>query len=158
MPADIRIRGAIMEDAIAIAILSDQLFQEDAGERDPTMNLGWARQHGQSYFEQLIAGERRICFVAEAGNEVIAYLAGYLHGPGEVRPIISAELESMFVQRPWRSTGVGSQLIDAFLAWARAEGASRMSVTAYASNARAVAFYQRAGFQPRSVILEKIIS
>ncbi len=53
--------------------------------------------------------------------------------------------------------GVGERLVGEFLAWARERGAERASVTAYADNGCAIRFYERYGFRPRSVSLERRI-
>ena len=52
------------------------------------------------------------------------------------------------------AAGVGAALVAEFFEWARARGAQRAAVTAYAANDRAIAFYARNGFQPRSLHLE----
>lgn len=49
--------------------------------------------------------------------------------------------------------GVGSRLVEAFLAWSRERGAERFHVSAYAANASAIRFYRRHGFVPLSVEL-----
>jgi GNAT superfamily N-acetyltransferase len=54
-----------------------------------------------------------------------------------------------------RSAGIGALLVDEFAAWARDAGASTLQVTAYAANDRALAFYERIGFTPRSVVLAR---
>ena len=53
------------------------------------------------------------------------------------------------------STGLRwAELANQFLKWAREKGAERVSVTAYAANERAIAFYERLGFEPRNLSLE----
>ncbi len=68
-----------------------------------------------------------------------------------------AELESMYVREGYRDRGVGARLVDEFLGWAGSRGAELASVVAYATNERAIRFYQRSGFRPRSVSLEREI-
>jgi GNAT superfamily N-acetyltransferase len=46
-------------------------------------------------------------------------------------------------------------LVEAFLEWVSQRGVERVSVTAYAANEGAVAFYQRLGFRPRNITLER---
>ena len=66
-----------------------------------------------------------------------------------------AVLESIRVDPGARGTGVGTRLVEHFLAWARAKGAKRASVTAYAANDGAQRFYRRHGFAPMSVMLRR---
>jgi GNAT superfamily N-acetyltransferase len=60
----------------------------------------------------------------------------------------------MYVQQPWRSQDVGRQFAEACIQWATHQGAQRMSVTTYATNTRAITFYQAFGFEPQSLSLE----
>lgn len=147
------VRQARAEDVGAIVGLSDGLFREDSGRRDPTMNHGWAREHGEGYFGDLVRQPAYLVLVAEAAGELVGYLAGLRAGPGHLRMVPSAELESMFVAPAWRGRGVGAELARAFLAWAREHGAAWVQVTAYSANAEARAFYERLGFGDHSVTL-----
>ncbi len=65
-----------------------------------------------------------------------------------------AELESLYVEEAYRSQGVGRQLAQRFLEWAREQGVERMKGTAYVANERAVVFYRKTGFVPKSLTLE----
>lgn len=151
---EVQIRQANDTDLVAIVELNYGLFQEDAGQRDQSMNLEWPKQHGMEYFQQLLTGTKSICFVAVTDAETVGYLAGYVRDPNDLHFIKSAELESMFVLPAWRSQQVGSQLVQTFLEWARARGVQSISVSAYAANERAITFYQSHGFKPKNLILE----
>ncbi|MFO7168058.1 MAG: GNAT family N-acetyltransferase [Chloroflexota bacterium] len=149
----INIRRAAEADVGAIVALNDQLFQEDSGTRDPLVNHAWAREHGAAYFGGMLERASYICLVAEAQGAVIGYLAGHTRDANDYRPAITAELESICVAPAWRSRGAGEQLVRAFLSWAQERGAAFVTVTAYAANERALAFYARAGFTPHTVTL-----
>jgi ribosomal protein S18 acetylase RimI-like enzyme len=151
---DFQIRRATSSDVPAVVELNDGLFHEDAAQRDPLVNLDWAKQYGVEHFASMVAGESSTCFVATAGGDVVGYLAARIEPASAFRPVITADLESIFVKEPYRDRQVGERLVRAFMEWARAAGAQRMIVTAYAANQRAVAFYQRAGFAPQSLTLE----
>ncbi|MEM8533250.1 MAG: GNAT family N-acetyltransferase [Chloroflexota bacterium] len=152
--SEVQIRQANDTDLTAIVELNYGLFQEDAGQRDPSMNLEWPRQHGMEYFRDMLTGTKSVCFVAVTDAETVGYLVGYVREPNDLCLIKSAELESMFVLPAWRSRQVGSQLFQTFLIWARERGAQSISVSAYAANERAIAFYQSHGFKPKNLILE----
>ncbi len=59
----------------------------------------------------------------------------------------TAELLSMWVDPAARGHGVGEALVDAVLAWARAEGHRRVMLDVKNGNASAIALYRRAGFE-----------
>ncbi len=58
----------------------------------------------------------------------------------------AAEVEGLFVERSHRRRGVGGALIEACLAWAGNAGASTVRLEVRASNAAALALYERHGF------------
>jgi ribosomal protein S18 acetylase RimI-like enzyme len=144
----------LSQDTPVIVALNNALFQEDAGQRDPFMNLDWPRQEGEAYFTRHMSSQKSIVLLAESEGEAIGYLVGYLKSSSTLRPVKMAELESMYVKKTYRNEGVGEQLANKFLEWARKHGVERVSVTAYATNERAIAFYQRLGFLPKSLTLE----
>jgi [ribosomal protein S18]-alanine N-acetyltransferase len=62
-----------------------------------------------------------------------------------------AELESVVVHRDHRRRGIGSTLLAACMAWAANAGASTLRLEVRASNAAALALYQRHGFSTTGV-------
>lgn len=151
----VQIREANSADVAKIVELSSALFREDAGERDPFMNLAWPRQEGREYFATLLARSDSLCLLAIYAGQVVGYLVGRTNEESNLRPVKIAELESMYVCRSYRDRGVGARLIKKFLEWGEAWGAQRASVTAYATNERAIRFYERSGFKPKSLSMEK---
>lgn len=149
-----KIRQAGKDDVDAIVELNYALFQEDAGQRDPFMNLNWPREEGEKHFSRLVSDGDSLCLLAEYDGEVVGYLVGYMREKSSLRPVQIAELESMYVKKMFRGRGVGTELADRFLKWAKAKKAERVSVTAYAANKGAIAFYERLGFEARNLSLE----
>lgn len=148
-----KIKRATQDNINDIVKLSHALFQEDAGQRDRTVNLEWAIAHGHDYFSKFIGQEQKICLVATVAEAVVGYLAGYVSDASSYRLVKTAELESMFIQKPYRSQGTGTALAHNFIQWAKENGAETMTVTAYAANQPAVHFYQSLGFTPKQVTL-----
>jgi ribosomal protein S18 acetylase RimI-like enzyme len=151
---DVRIRTADLEDIGILVRLNIPLFHEDAGQRDPFTNLNWPETQGDEHFTERVTDKHSQCLLAETDDQVIGYLAGYVNEQTELRPIQVAELESMYVREDYRSQGVGTNLTTAFLEWASAQGADRASVSAFAANERAIAFYRRLGFEAKTLSLE----
>ncbi len=65
------------------------------------------------------------------------------------------EVDSMFVEERFRGRGIGSELIRHALAWMESLGASSKVVTVAHANGQALAFYQRFGFRPRTILLQQ---
>jgi GNAT superfamily N-acetyltransferase len=152
--ADVRVRVARAEDIPGLVASSAALFAEDAGTRDPTMNVDWPHQHGHLRFTETIGDPDRLILVVDAGGEVVGHLTGVLNEGTAYRPVTIATLASLYVRPAHRSGGVGADLVRAFRDWARDRGADRVAVTAYAANTSALRFYQREGFIPHTVTLE----
>lgn len=149
----VKIRKAEQSDVEAIVGFSYALFQEDAGQRDPSMNLEWAKENGAAYFSELIASDKNIGLLALVEDNVIGYLVGRVREATSLSLIKKADLESMFVEEQYRGQGVGAQLAQMFLKWAIEQGVEQITVTAYAANERAIAFYQGLGFKPKNLTL-----
>jgi GNAT superfamily N-acetyltransferase len=129
------------------------LFQEDGGRHDPFLDTGWPTREGASYYAGLVDDPDCLLAVARDGEHVVGHLVGKLVGPDSIRLARFAVLESMRVQPMARGQGVGSRLVEEFLAWARQRQAVQASVTAYAANNSARRFYARHGFAPASVTM-----
>jgi ribosomal protein S18 acetylase RimI-like enzyme len=111
---EVNIRRAEEKDTGEIVELSYALFQEDAGQRDPLMNLNWPREEGDEYYSRLVSGDHSVCFLAEMEGKPVGYLVGYATDATSLRPIKLAELESMFVHQEFRGQGTGTALANEF--------------------------------------------
>jgi len=155
-PSDtVHIRPATTRDRPHLVRLCTGLFREDGGVHDPSTVVDWPVVHGEAYFRDLAIGSHGTCWVAEDAGGVCGYLVGRMRPPSDTRNARVAELEEMYVAPSSRGAGIGARLVDAFFAWALANGADRAAVTAFARNERALDFYHRRGFAPRSVSLER---
>lgn len=148
------IRLASVDDLPAVVTLSGGLFAEDGGLRDAYLDVDWPAREGHRYYGAVLNTRDAACWVAVQDGRPVGYLVARVNGPYPTRPIKVAELESVFVESDQRGRGVGAGLVAAFTRWAAGAGAHRMAVTAYASNERAIAFYRRHGFEPKSLSLE----
>jgi GNAT superfamily N-acetyltransferase len=156
-PNPFTIRSAVPADAVVVARLNAGLFAEDSARHDPGVDQGWPAREGARYFAELLGSDRAAGWLALDGDTPIGYAAGRLAGPHDLRPAVRADLESIYVVPDRRSDGVGAALVAEFATWAQARGAVELSVTAYAANERALAFYARHGFAARSVVLARAI-
>ncbi len=133
---------------------SRALFAEDAGTRDPSIDIDWPREHGPRRFAAGIDDPDRLLLVADRDGEVVGHLTGAVAGASAMRPVGVATLVGMYVLPAYRGERIGERLIREFTVWAREKGAELAEVTAYSSNAGARRFYERNGFAEKSVTLE----
>jgi [ribosomal protein S18]-alanine N-acetyltransferase len=83
----------------------------------------------------------RCCLVAANGDSLTGFaVASWL------RQETAAEVEGLMVGHDYRRRGIGSALIEACMAWAANAGALSIRLEVRASNAAALALYQRHGF------------
>ena len=148
------IRPALAADLDPIVRLSTQLFREDAGTRDPTVDQTWPAEEGAEYFDRLIGADGSCVLVAEHNGMIVGYVAGHRGAVSSISRVPIARLESISVDPAARDSGVGGALAEAFIAWAREHEAAQVRVTAYAANENAVRFYRRLGFAPHELTLE----
>ncbi|WP_020658718.1 GNAT family N-acetyltransferase [Amycolatopsis benzoatilytica] len=129
------------------------LFAEDGGRRDPLLDTSWPAREGQPYYGELADDPNALCLLAfptgEPAAAAIGHLVGRLRRHDPLRPgTVAGVLESMRVAPGHRRSGLGTALADEFAAWARDNAADYLSVTAYAANESALAFYRARGFVP----------
>ncbi|WP_344921298.1 GNAT family N-acetyltransferase [Streptosporangium oxazolinicum] len=153
----VAVRPGTIADVDGIVACSSALFVEDAGARDPALNVNWPEEHGRARFVDALGDPERLVMVAEDGDRIVGHLTGSLSGPTAMRPVTVATLGSMYVQPSYRSQGIGARLVEEFRTWARQQGARYAGVTAYASNEAAVRFYRTNGFAVQSTVLETVL-
>ncbi|MFS1300448.1 GNAT family N-acetyltransferase [Streptosporangium longisporum] len=153
----VAVRPGTIADLDEIVACSSALFAEDAGTRDPALNVNWPKEHGRARFADALEDPSRLVMVAEDGDRIVGHLTGALSEPTPMRPVTVATLGSMYVQPPYRDRGIGTRLVEEFRRWARMHGARYAGVTAYASNEGAVRFYRKNGFAVQSTVLETVL-
>jgi ribosomal protein S18 acetylase RimI-like enzyme len=150
-----RVRPATSDDLDTLVELAGALFREDAGTRDVSVDVGWPIAQGRPYYAGLIDDGRSIVVLIQT-TCVVGFLIGRLAPRDPLRPdVVNAELESMYVIPEARSRGGGRLLVEQFGRWTATHGATHTTVTAYATNPRALRFYRALGFEDRKVTLER---
>ncbi|MBB5962872.1 GNAT family N-acetyltransferase [Planomonospora venezuelensis] len=152
------VRPAGAGDLDGVVACSAALFAEDAGTRDPALNVNWPREYGEATFANAVGDPDRLVLVADDGGRVIGHLTGSLSGPTPMRPVMVATLGSVYVQPHYRGRKIGARLVEEFRSWARGHGAQYAGVTAYASNEAAARFFERNGFAMHSVVRETVLT
>ena len=93
------------------------------------------------------AGVDGATFIAEHGGRWLGIATGLARDP-DVPDDPRPELVGMFVAAEARGHGLGAALVDAVAGWARARGASGLTLWVTVTNTPAVALYDRCGFRP----------
>jgi GNAT superfamily N-acetyltransferase len=91
------------------------------------------------------AGGNVVTIVAEQDGRLVAMASGLGSGP-ETQDGSQPTMVGVFVERTARRQGVGVALIETIVGWARARGATRLTVWITADNEPAHALYRRCDF------------
>ncbi len=150
----IEIRRATAEDVPAVAALEQELVHGDAV-GDPYLVREPSRHDVEEQLRKVVAGDWGICLVATHEGQVIGYLSGGHKDSPRWRPVGATEIHALYLRDAFRGLGIGARLVAAFVRWSERRGAEVVEVGAFASNTRALAFYEREGFRPTLVHLEK---
>lgn len=151
------VREATHEDISTLVEFSTQLSQEDGKQHGQAINHDWAQDHGSETFARSIDSSISNILVAEGEGKLVGSLHGYIQYTPSWRSTPIAIIISIYTNPDYRGQGVGSSLIFAFQSWATEQGATRLAVSAFASNHAAIRFYERHGFQPFELTLEKTL-
>ena len=100
------------------------------------------------------SGSNSTLLLAEADGSVV----GLIGLVGELLPEEShVGTFGVSVDKHWRSRGVGGALIEALVAWAGEHGITRIQGFVWATNTRALDFYERHGFEREGVCRRAIV-
>ncbi len=149
----VTIRTAQHGDLDDLVLLESALFAVDAVVHETLADSTWPDREARHDFEALFANDRCVVFVAEdQSGTVVGHLVAYLATSSPTRlPVTYAVLRSMYVRNADQRHGIGSALVERFVAWARDRGCTEAHVDAYAANHRAHTFYESLRFVPRSL-------
>ena len=150
------IQKATINDLKYIQELNLQLFKKEYREYDPLLNLNWTfGQNGVDYFKKRIFGRNSCMFIASVRGKIIGYLCGSLTKKKSYRmPILTADLENIFVLEKYRSNGTGQGLYQEFQKWCFLKKVKKIYVNAYFKNKRAIKFYKTNKFKECLLNLE----
>ena len=118
-----------------------------------------ARDHGVSYrHEQLVDEDSRL-WVAEGAGERGGWL-GYVRASISSPPPVfdrgsTLSVGELYVVPEARGEGVADALLDRAVDWGEERDCERVGLSVNAGNDRARAFYERCGFEPRRLKLDR---
>lgn len=153
MPIGISIRQAVPGDEISLGVVGAATFLESYSETIPGADLiaHCRKEHAPEVYRGYITSNdpKYACWIAEyTGTRApIGYaVTSAVEAPTEGKPD-DIELKRIYVFSKYQGTGTGRELMLRALAHGKDIGANRMLLGTYDQNHRAVAFYERAGFE-----------
>jgi phosphinothricin acetyltransferase len=135
----VTVRPAVMHDADAICTIqnqgiADRMATLDTTPRAPDDTRAWLAERGP----------RHPVLVADVEGAVVGWASLNRFNP---RPAYDYVADfSVYVERGWRGTGVGRELLARLVDRARDIGFHKMVLAAMAFNTAGIALYTRAGF------------
>lgn len=108
----------------------------------------------ESYLRECIQ-EKRL-FVAKVGDisaGFVLFRTWKTGGPGNV-PRKIMDIDSIAVDAPFRSQGIGTQMMAELRVLAKAFGCTDLQLSVYPQNDEAVSFYQKCGFTIRNINMQ----
>ena len=144
---EIRVRVATPADAAAICTIYNQGIEDriatlETEFRTPEERRQWLASRSP----------RHPVIVAAAGGEVVGW--GSLNPYNPRRAYDCVVDFSVYVERRWRSKGVGSLLLPRLIELAREHGFHKMVLSAFPPNEAGMALYKKFGFRTVGIMKE----
>jgi len=103
-------------------------------------------------FTQILQDKQAILLIAEQNNKTVGYCLGFIHATFYANGTV-AWLEEIMVQKPFRRTGIGSELLRTF----EQEAKSKACKLAALATRRAADFYCANGYEESAVYFRKLL-
>jgi GNAT superfamily N-acetyltransferase len=150
-PDAITFRAARPDDAVCLGVLSTQVFLDTYATQGirPAIAREARQCLSEEVFAEILAHPRSAILLAEIAGHQVGF-AQLTHDrthallPPEAR---AAELNRLYVLRPFLGKGIGKELLARTEILARAQGADLLWLTAWTGNAHALRFYEAQRYQ-----------
>lgn len=138
------IRSALLSDAASLSDFASRQFRATYSADTPASDL-------EAYISKSFTVEKQSDEITTSDSDVLIAIIdekiiGYAHVKFQAGVTRSALLNRIYVEQSWKGKAVGSALLTEVIGKVRGMGADRIKLTVYERNARAVAFYKKAGF------------
>jgi ribosomal protein S18 acetylase RimI-like enzyme len=146
----LELRRGVLADAPVLADFAARTFAETFGpaNRPEDLSAYLAKAYGVPQQSRELADPDYITLLIGNGSELVAYAQVRRHSPppcvSEPAPI---ELYRFYVERTWQGRGLAPRLMDAVYDAAAALGGRTLWLGVWERNHRAIAFYEKCGFQ-----------
>ena len=123
----------------------------------PDLFRSGAQKYNEAALGELLRDECRPIFIAEESGRVLGY-AFCIHKVTENNPILRDRrelyIDDLCVDENRRGGGVGKQLYERVLAYAREQKFDAVTLNVWCGNDSAMRFYEKAGLRPRNIHME----
>jgi len=149
--AEPRIRALRADEATPYSAFAERLFRETYTDGYDPADIDEYVAHAFSPLQQwreLTEPGGRVLVIEDSRNGLL----GFAHlrqspAPPPLGNRHAVEISRFYVDRPWHGHGIARVLMSACIAEARSRGADALWLLVYQHNPRAVAFYEKSGFQ-----------
>jgi diamine N-acetyltransferase len=150
-PDELTYRPATPSDALCLSVLATQVFLDTYATQGirPAIAREVRQYLSEEAFAEILSHPRRAILLAEIEDHLVGF-AQLAHDQTHERlppEAPAAELNRLYVQRPFLGRGLGKELLARAETLARLEGADLLWLTAWTGNAPALRFYEAQGYQ-----------
>ena len=117
-----------------------------------------AQKYDEQALQALLQDEKRPIFIAEEGGRVLGYCFCVwkdYRGSGVQTDRVELYIDDLCVDEGCRGRGVASALYRHVTAFARDRGCAFITLNVWCGNDGAMAFYEKMGLRPRSIMMEQ---
>lgn len=134
--------------------LNNQVFESDS-KNDEDLKLDWAfTKEGVKYYKDLASGKYGKCMIAWEEDTPVGYIAMAVKDFG-YRKSKYIEIENIGVDPKYRSRGIGKLLMKEAKKWAKTKKATKLYLSVFFKNKRALSFYKSLGFYEIAIEMDK---
>jgi diamine N-acetyltransferase len=143
------VRRAEPADAARLAALAERTFRASFSSFNTRENMDahCAKAYGEAIQASEIANPAIETFVCDDGVELVGYAQlRWGTAPPCVRALRPAEIQRIYVDQQWHGKGIAQALMSQMFLAATRGNADQVWLGVWESNLRAMAFYQKLGF------------
>jgi RimJ/RimL family protein N-acetyltransferase len=142
------VREAIPSDAARLVAFFPSLYAETDFMLFEPDEFNVTKEQQARRIEEMLRSETGCMFVCESDNQLIGVVFG---NRGVARRTRHSLYVVIGVRQSWIGRGVGRALLQALEGWARSRGLHRLELTVDVDNRRAIALYEKCGFEREGI-------
>jgi len=143
--AEVEIRSAVKQDAVAILDLSKGVIGEEIYQLTSGSEFKMSNEAEEKWIESHLSNPNHIILVAEMNSKIVGLLD---FSNGHRQRIAHTGEFGMSVEKYARDQGVGSLLLKVLIEWAtQNKTIEKIGLNVHSNNERAIALYKKMGFE-----------
>ncbi len=109
----------------------------------------------EKYVKDMLNSKNSVFFICEDNGVLVAVLLGkLLQYPPVFKYPTYAYVDSFYVQKEYRTKGIGKKLIKELVKWSKSNGCKEISLNAHIKNQNALIAYEKLGFKHTRNVLK----